>query len=72
MFYWLFPKPVKRMSNINTYLGSQYELSRCYDKLIDNPNIEITSVSVTRVDHSGMNGYVDKYLIAVSYNYTSH
>lgn len=58
-----------RRSNIKTYCGSKYEINRAYADLVDKENIHITSVSVTRVDHDGARGYVDNYMIAISYDY---
>lgn len=73
---WLFGsrkptlnKPVVRLSNIKTYCGGKYEISRAYEDLVNKENIHITSVSITRVDHDGGRGYVDNYMIAVSYDY---
>jgi len=62
-------KPVVMRSNIKTYCGSKYEISRSYTDLVDKENIHITSVSITRVDYDGGRGYVDNYMIAVSYDY---
>ena len=58
-----------RRSNIKTYCGDKYEISRAYENLVNKENIHITSVSVTRVDHDGGRGYVDNYMIAISYDY---
>ena len=58
-----------RRSNIKTYCGGKYEINRAYSDLVDKENIHITSVSITRVDHDGMRGYVDNYMIAISYDY---
>ena len=73
---WLFGsrkpalnKPVVSGSNIKTYCGGKYEISRAYEDLVNKENIHITSVSITRVDHDGGRGYVDNYMIAVSYDY---
>ena len=60
---------IGRRSNIKTYYGEYYDIERVYKDLTDREDINITSVSVTRVDKGGMKGYVDKYMIAVSYNY---
>jgi len=62
-------KPVVRRSNIKTYCGAKYEIRRAYEDLVNKENIHITSVSITRVDHDGGRGYVDNYMIAVSYDY---
>jgi hypothetical protein len=60
---------VVRRSNIKTYCGGKYEINRAYSDLVDKENIHITSVSITRVDHDGGRGYVDNYMIAISYDY---
>lgn len=62
-------KPVVRRSNIKTYYGGKYEISRAYEDLVNREEIHITSISITRVDHDGGRGYVDNYMIAVSYDY---
>lgn len=62
-------KPVVRRSNIKTYCGDKYEISQAYEDLVNKEEIHITSVSITRVDHDGERGYVDNYMIAVSYDY---
>ena len=58
-----------RRSNIKTYFGGKYEIYRAYSDLVNKENIHITSVSVTRVDDDGERGYVDNYMIAISYDY---
>lgn len=58
-----------RRSNIKTYCGRKYEINRAYSELVDKEDIHITSVSITRVDHDGGRGYVDNYMIAISYDY---
>ena len=60
---------IGRRSNIKTYCGDEYNIQRAYKDLTDREDINITSVSITRVDKKGMKGYVDNYMIAVSYNY---
>lgn len=65
----LLVKPDFRRSNIKIYCGGKYEISRAYEDLVNKEEIHITSVSITRVDHDGGRGYVDNYMIAVSYDY---
>jgi hypothetical protein len=62
-------KPAVRRSDIRTYCGSRYDIGRAYENLINREEIHITSVSITRVDHEGGKGYVDNYMIAISYDY---
>jgi len=72
VFKWLFKsddKKLIRKSDILTVFGGQYEISNVYQKLLNKENIHITSVSITRVDHDGMKGYVNNYMIAISYDY---
>jgi hypothetical protein len=63
------PPAVTRRSNIKTYCGDKYEISRVYEDLTHREDIHITSVSITRVDHDGGRGYADNYMIAISYDY---
>lgn len=63
---------ITRRSNIKTYCGSKYEINRAYEDLVNKENIHITSVSITRVDHDGGKGYVDNYMIAISYDYYTY
>lgn len=58
-----------RRSNIKTYCGGKYEINRAYSDLVGKEDIHITSVSITRVDLDGGRGYVDNYMIAISYDY---
>lgn len=62
-------KKTVRRSKIKTYCGGKYEIHQAYSDLVDKENIHITSVSVTRVDNGGTRGYVDNYMIAISYDY---
>ena len=66
----IFYKP-KWKSKIVTFYGSALAISRFYEKLIDNQNIRITSVSVTRASHAvhREHGNDCTYLMAVSYDY---
>lgn len=61
--------PVVRRSNIITCIGDEYQCKRAYNNLVDREEIHITSVSITRVDHDGGRGYVNHFMIAVSYDY---
>lgn len=58
-----------RYSNVKTFYGSEYELTRATTDLCNNKTVKITSVSATRVDNEGSKGYVDKYLFTISYDY---
>jgi hypothetical protein len=62
-------KPVRRFSNIRIYYGDKYEIDAAYRDLVHKEGTHITSVSITRVDNQGSRGYVDNYMIAVSYDY---
>ena len=62
-------KPLTKLSKIEMFLGESYEVNRWHQSLSRNHNIHITSVSITRVDNLGSRGYVDCYMMAVSYDY---
>ena len=62
-------KPVKRFSNIRMQYGDKYQIDSVYRDLVHKEGVHITSVSITRVDNLGSRGYVDYYMIAVSYDY---
>jgi hypothetical protein len=64
----IFSKKIIRMSQVKTYCGDKQGIDRAYSSLVLRENIHITSVSITRVDHDGTRGYVDNYMIAISYD----
>ena len=59
----------KKRSNIKAYLTNESGVNMGCQSLVNDENIEITSISVTRVFMDVHRGSVDKYMVAVSYNY---